>query len=66
MEWIGSETERYLWKYYFVASLLVDMKSFIRYMLESIVNMTHFNCLCSFLSKSDAPNRTVGPGEKRT
>ena len=25
--------------------------------------MTHFNCLCSFLSGSDAPNRTVGPGE---
>ena len=27
-EWISSETERYLWKYYFVASLIVDM-SFI-------------------------------------
>ena len=30
MEWISSGTERYLWKYYFVASLLVHMKSFIR------------------------------------
>ena len=25
-----SETERYLWKYYFVASLIVGMKSVIR------------------------------------
>ena len=29
MEWISRETERYLWKYYFVASLIVDMKAFI-------------------------------------
>ena len=29
-EWLSSETERYLWKYYFMASLIVDMKSFIR------------------------------------
>ena len=29
MEWISSETEQYLWKYYFMASLIVDMKSFI-------------------------------------
>ena len=28
-EWISSETEQYLWKYYFVASLIVGMKSFI-------------------------------------
>ena len=30
MERISSEMERYLWKYYFVASLIFDMKSFIR------------------------------------
>ena len=48
-----SETERYLWKYYFVASLIVDMKSFV-YLLESIVNMAHFNNVCSFLSRSDS------------
>ena len=29
-ERISRETERCLWKYYFVASLIVDMKSFIR------------------------------------
>ena len=41
-EWINSETERYWWKYYFVPSLIADMKSFV-YLLESIVNMAHFN-----------------------
>ena len=29
-EWISSEAERYLQKYYFVASLLIDNKSLIR------------------------------------
>ena len=29
-EWISSGTEQYWWKYYFVGSLIVDMKSFIR------------------------------------
>ena len=42
MEWISTETERYLWKFYFVASLIFDVKAFI-HLLESIVNMAHFN-----------------------
>ena len=29
-EWISSETERYLWRYYFVASLIFDIKAIIR------------------------------------
>ena len=45
-EWISSETERYPWKYYFVASLIVDSKSFIRLFARidrNFVNMAHFN-----------------------
>ena len=41
-EWISSETERYLWKYYFMASLIFDNHSFV-YLPELIVNVVHFN-----------------------
>ena len=59
-EWISSETELYLWKYYFKASLIVDIKSVIRLFarIDSMVNMAHFNNV--YVRFSPGPMRRIG------